>query len=46
MRELYYLGHRFFAAGITLLPSKVEAVAQLPTPTSKHELQRFLGMTN
>lgn len=44
--ELDYLGHRVSAAGIAPLPSKVEAVAQLPTPTSKLELQRFLGMIN
>lgn len=44
--ELHYLGHLVSAAGITPLPSRVEAIANIPVPTSKVELQRFLGMVN
>jgi hypothetical protein len=34
------------AAGITPLPSRVDAVVALQAPTSKVELQRFLGIVN
>jgi hypothetical protein len=44
--ELDYLGHRVSAAGITPLPSRVDAVVALPATTSKVELQRFLGIVN
>jgi hypothetical protein len=44
--ELHYLGHLVSAAGITPLPSWVEVIANVLVPTTKVELQRFLGMVN
>ena len=50
VRELDSLAHRVCAArvnfGINPLPSKVDTITGLPSPTSKHELQSFLGMVN
>jgi hypothetical protein len=44
--ELHYLGHLVSSAAISPLPSRVEAIVNVPVPTSKVELQRFLGMIN
>jgi hypothetical protein len=44
--ELHYLGHLVSSAGIRPLPSRIEAIANVPVPTSKVELQHFLGMVN
>ena len=44
--ELTYLGHCINAKGISPLPSRVDAVLEFPTPDSKANLQRFLGMIN
>ena len=41
-----YLGHVVSAAGISPLPTRVEAIQKLPAPSTRGELQRFLGMTN
>jgi hypothetical protein len=46
IKELTYLGHIVNATGIAPMSSKVEAVSAFPMPTSKQELQRFLGMIN
>ncbi|BHF81797.1 hypothetical protein SprV_0802493100 [Sparganum proliferum] len=44
--SLEFLGHQFDSEGLRPLPSKVEAVRNFPPPTSKRQLQRFLGMVN
>nr|VZI04395.1 unnamed protein product [Spirometra erinaceieuropaei] len=44
--SLEFLGHQADSEGLRPLPSKVEAVRNLPPPTSKRQLQRFLGMVN
>jgi len=44
--ELSYLGHTVNASGVRPMATKVSAVADFPTPASKVELQRFLGMIN
>ena len=44
--ELEYLGHRVTPNGIQPLPSRVEAIAKFPVPTTRAALQRFLGMIN
>nr|VZI43467.1 unnamed protein product [Spirometra erinaceieuropaei] len=44
--SLEFLGHQVDSEGLRPLPSKVEAVRNFPPPTSKRQLQRFLGMDN
>lgn len=41
-----FLGHKISKDGILPLPSKVEAINSFPPPSSKRQLQRFLGMIN
>ncbi|BHF60739.1 hypothetical protein SprV_0100370500 [Sparganum proliferum] len=43
---LEFLGHQVDSEGSRPLPSKVEALRNFPPPTSKRQLQRFLGMVN
>ena len=45
-KEVEYLGHKISAAGISPLPSGVEAVASYPKPSTVKELQGFLGLVN
>ena len=44
--EINFLGHRVSAAGVTPLGGHVEAIRDVPRPTTPKELQRFLGMVN
>nr|VZI21205.1 unnamed protein product [Spirometra erinaceieuropaei] len=44
--SLEFLGHLFDSHGIRPLPSKVASIRDFPPPTSKRQLQRFLGMVN
>nr|VZI47766.1 unnamed protein product [Spirometra erinaceieuropaei] len=44
--SLDFLGHYVDAQGLRPLSSKVEAIRDFPPPTSKRQLQRFLGMVN
>nr|VZI42160.1 unnamed protein product [Spirometra erinaceieuropaei] len=44
--SLEFLGHLIDSNGIRPLPSKVAAIREFPPPTSKRQLQRFLGMVN
>ena len=46
MDHLEYLGHVISKEGISADPGKTDAVAKWPTPTSKRELQTFLGLAN
>ena len=41
-----FLGHMISAEGCSPLPANIEAIRDCPRPTSKKELQRFLGMVN
>ena len=41
-----FLGHTIDSDGITVNQSKVEAIVNMRTPTSKKELRSFLGMVN
>ena len=38
------MGHRLTKKGVQPDPSKVAAIAELPTPADKAALPRFLGM--
>ncbi|BHF86038.1 hypothetical protein SprV_ctg2602921700 [Sparganum proliferum] len=44
--SLEFLGHLIDSNGIRNLPSKVATIRDFPPPTSKRQLQRFLGMVN
>ena len=44
--ELTFLGHVMSAEGVKPDPKKIEAITAMPAPTTKVELQRFLGMVN
>ena len=44
--ELKFLGHIISERGIEPDPEKVSAIVDMPLPTNKKELQRFLGMVN
>ena len=44
--ELKFLGHNISERGIEPDPEKVSAIVDMPLPTNKKELQRFLGMIN
>nr|VZI10058.1 unnamed protein product [Spirometra erinaceieuropaei] len=44
--SLEFLGYLVESHGIRPLPSKVAAIRDFPPPTSKRQLQRFLGMVN
>eukprot|EP00112_Aurelia_sp_Birch-Aquarium-sp1_P025750 Seg874.6 transcript_id=Seg874.6/GoldUCD/mRNA.D3Y31 product="putative protein K02A2.6" protein_id=Seg874.6/GoldUCD/D3Y31 len=39
-----FLGHKISAHGVEADPAKITAILSMPEPTSKKELQRFLGM--
>ena len=41
-----YLGHVVDASGIVPLPAKIDAIHAMPRPTTKVEMQRFLGCIN
>ena len=45
-KELRYLGHLVSAGGVRPLPSRVDAIQDIPVPDSKVALQRFLSMIN
>jgi transposase InsO family protein len=44
--EIKYLGHIFSDKGVSIDKDKVESIKNMPAPTCKKELERFLGMTN
>ena len=44
--SLEFLGYHVDANGVSPLPTRVEAIKEVPAPTTIKELQRFLGMVN
>ena len=44
--DLKFLGHIISGRGIEPDPEKVSATVDMPLPTNKKELQKFLGMVN
>ena len=44
--EVKFLGHQVTADGCAPLPKKIEAMLEMPFPSTKEQLQRFLGMAN
>ena len=45
-KQVTYLGHMVDATGIVPLPAKIDAIHAMPRPTTKVEMQRFLGCIN
>ena len=45
-RQAVFLGHVVSADGVATDPSKVETVANWPTPSSKSEVRSFLGLAS
>jgi hypothetical protein len=43
--EIKYLGHLLSARGIKVLPDKILAIQNYPSPTNLRTLRRFIGMT-
>ena len=41
--EMTFLGHIFSDKGVKPDPAKIKAITEMPTPTNKTELQRFLN---
>ena len=46
LEEIEYVGHLLSATGISFTSDKISKVVELPRPTVKHELKRFLGLVN
>ena len=44
--SLPFLGHIISAEGSTVDPKKISAVQTWPAPTSTHQMQQFLGLSN
>ena len=44
--EVKYLGHIIGKTGTRPNPEKIDAIQEMPNPTNKQELQRFLGLVN
>lgn len=44
--EVEFLGHIVSAEGVSTDPKKIEKITNWPVPTSKREVQRFLGLAN
>ena len=44
--EIKFLGHIVSANGIKPDPEKIHTINNMPIPSSKKELQRFIGMVN
>jgi hypothetical protein len=45
-KEIKYIGHIIGKEGIKPDPDKIAAIQNMPSPQSKADLQRFLGMVN
>ena len=45
-REVTFLGHAVSDKGVSTDPAKAEAITKWPTPTSRKEVQQFLGLAN
>ena len=44
VQSITFLGHKLSSTGISPEPQKVKAISEMPKPTSKTDLQRFLEM--
>ncbi|CAB4013811.1 Hypothetical predicted protein [Paramuricea clavata] len=46
VNEVSYCGHNFTKDGVTHDESKIKAIQDMPTPSSKKEIERLLGIVN
>ena len=46
MNEVSYCGHNFTKDGVKPDESKIKAIQDMPTPSSKKEIERLLGTVN
>lgn len=46
LKEVKYFGHIFSEDGIKIDPNRTDSIVNMKSPTSKKELQIFLGMVN
>lgn len=46
VKEVGFLGHIFSELGVQADSKRIKAIVHMPKPSSKKELQRFLGMVN
>jgi transposase InsO family protein len=46
VKEVKYLGYVVSEKGLTIDPSRVEAIVNMPSPTNKKEVLQILGMIN
>lgn len=44
--QVTYLGHTFNAEGMKIDQTKLRAITEMPSPSDRQALERFLGMTN
>ncbi|XP_061716623.1 uncharacterized protein K02A2.6-like [Cydia pomonella] len=44
--EVTYLGHTFNSEGVKIDDKKLKAIKEMPSPSDRHSLERFLGMIN
>ena len=43
--EIHYLGHVITGDGISIDPTKIEAILEWPVPTNVHEVHSFTGLS-
>ena len=46
MKQVPFMGHLITVDGLKPDPAKVKAVQEMPKPSNKTELQRFIGFVN
>ena len=46
IRKVPFLGHIVSEEGVSTDPAKIDKVANWPSPTSRHQLQQFLGLAS
>ena len=44
LKELIFLGHVVSAAGVSVIPDKIQAILDWPTPKSVKDIRSFLGL--
>ena len=45
-KEVPFMGHVISANGLKADPTKIQGIQEMPTPSSKQDVKRLLGMAN